>query len=530
MKLPEINAYQNKRTQQTRFTGLNHTYSAQSGELWDMENLSARYFPLLAPRAPRYILRHGMAQGNGIFCAGKLYEVYGTTLYIDGEASAQTVADSEKTFCALGERVLIFPDKLVCEKDGTIKPMEASYSATGLKFHNGTYADEDAEANSITTSGEDFPFNVGDAVTISGCTKETYNNRTPVIREISEDKKTLRFYENTFRLPEDSTSLTESGAVTLKREVPDMAHVCVNENRVWGCQGDTIYASKLGDPYNWNVFEDLATSSFSVESGTAGEFTACVSYLGYPCFFKEEKIFKMYGTIPSNFQLMSSAVLGVQAGSAKSCAVAGEVLYYLSKVGIMAYSGGVPRCISQGLGDNTHFLRGVAGSDGLNYYISMENGDGETALYCYSSENGVWHREDGLAAVQMAYRGGVYAQTKDGCLLIGAAHDVPKDAMREGAVKSLAEFADYDGGSFDAKRVQRVRLRLEAEEGCVVVLYARFDGGAWERIDSIGAQDKGVTILTCPVRRCDHFRLRLRAKGEYRLYALEYEYTTGGRK
>ena len=310
MRLPEITAYTNQRVQQEKFGGINHTFGAAGGELYDMKNLSARYFPLLAPRARRYTVRKDMGTANGIFSAGKLYEVYGTKLYINGEEKS-TVADSEKAFCALGERVLIFPDKIVCEKDGTIKPMEASYAAAGLKFGNGTYADEKAAANSITTTGAAFPFNVGDAVTISGCTKETYNNRTPIIREISDDKKTLRFYENTFRLPDGQESITEPGTVTLKRSVPDMDFVCTNENRVWGCKGDSIFASKLGDPYNWNVFDGLSTDAFSVESGTAGAFTACVSYLGYPCFFKEDKIFKMYGTIPTNFQLMSSAVLGV---------------------------------------------------------------------------------------------------------------------------------------------------------------------------------------------------------------------------
>lgn len=528
MKLPEITAYQNRRVQQERFNGLNHTYGAAGGELWDMKNLSARYYPLLAPRARRYRTRANMAAGHGIFCAGKLFEVYGTALYVDGEQKA-TLSESEKTFCALGERVIIFPDKLVYEKDGQLKEMEAIYSAASLKFHNGTYADEDAEANSITTTGAAFPFNVGDAVTISGCEKETYNNRTPVIREISDDKKTLRFYENTFRLPEGSEELTETATVTLARTVPDMDYLCTNENRVWGCKGDTIYASKLGDPYNWNVYEDLSTSSFSVESGTAGEFTACVSYLGYPCFFKEDKIFKMYGTIPSNFQLMASAMLGVMKGSHKSLAVAGETLYYLSRAGIMAYSGGMPRCISQNLGDEARFSDAVAGSDGLNYYVSMKNG-GESELYCYSTESGLWHREDSFAAVQMAYQGGIHAQTADGCWLLGVPHAVPNGATQEESVESTAEFADYDGGSFDAKHVQRVRLRMEADAGCVIVLYARFDNGAWEKIDSIGAQEKGVTTLTCPIRRCDHFRLKIRAKGEYRLYAMEYEYVTGGRK
>lgn len=528
MRLPEITAYTNRRVQQEKFGGINHTFGAAGGELYDMKNLSARYFPLLSPRARRYTVRKDMGTANGIFSAGKLYEVYGTKLYVNGEEKS-TVADSEKTFCALGERVLIFPDKIVCDKDGTIKPMEASYAAAGLKFGNGTYADEKAAANSITTTGAAFPFNVGDAVTISGCTKETYNNRTPIIREISEDKKTLRFYENTFRLPDGQESITEPGTVTLKRSVPDMDFVCTNENRVWGCKGDSIFASKLGDPYNWNVFDGLSTDAFSVESGTAGAFTACVSYLGYPCFFKEDKIFKMYGTIPTNFQLMSSAVLGVMKGNHKSLAVAGETLYYLSKVGIMAYSGGMPRCISRTLGDDARLSDAVGGSDGLNYYVSLKE-DGKAALYCYSSENGVWHKEDTLAVVQMAYSGGIMALVDGGCVLLGNPADIPTGATREGAVSSEAEFADYDGGSFDAKHVQRVRARLECEKGATVVFLVKFDDGAWEEVDRCGAQEKDVFTLNCPIRRCDHFRLKIKATGEYRLYALEYEYVTGGRK
>lgn len=529
MKLPEINAYQNHRAQQEKFGGINHTFGASGGELYDMENLSARYFPLLSPRAPRYTVRKDTEAGHGIFCAGKLFEAIGAALYVDGVEKA-ALSENEKTFCALGERVLIFPDKLVYEKDGTIKSMEASYSAAGLTFGSGTYADEKAEANSITTTGDPFPFNVGDAVAISGCESMPYNNRTPIIREISEDKKTLRFYENTFRLPDGQESVTETSTVTLKRSVPDMDYVCANENRVWGCKGDSIFASKLGDPYNWNAFENLSTSSFSVESGTAGEFTACVSFLGYPCFFKEDKIFKMYGTVPTNFQLMSSAVLGVMAGSHKSLAVAGETLFYLSKSGVMVYSGGMPRCISQNLGDDARFSDAVGGSDGLNYYVSMKNGSGKTAFYCYNTTNGLWHKEDGLACVQMAYKDGIYAQTADGCVLLGNPHSVPTGAVQESAVMSLAEFADYDGGSFDAKHVQRVRARIEAEKGCEIVMLVKFDSGPWEEIDRIGPQDKDTNILSCPIRRCDHFRLRFKAKGQYRLYALEYEYVAGGRK
>ena len=72
MRLPEITAYTNRRVQQEKFGGINHTFGAAGGELYDMKNLSARYFPLLAPRARRYTVRKDMGKANGIFSAGKL--------------------------------------------------------------------------------------------------------------------------------------------------------------------------------------------------------------------------------------------------------------------------------------------------------------------------------------------------------------------------------------------------------------------------------------------------------------------------
>lgn len=101
--------------------------------------------------------------------------------------------------------------------------------------------------------------------------------------------------------------------------------------------------SKLGDPFNWNVFEGLETDSYAVDTGSAGDFTGCVSFLGYPVFFKEDHIYKVYGSIPSNFEVMGSATLGVAKGCGGSLAIAGERLLYLSNSGVMIYSGGIRR-------------------------------------------------------------------------------------------------------------------------------------------------------------------------------------------
>ena len=507
------------------FSGYDHRLAAQNGYIWDMQNLTGDHAPVLASRPPRYTVR-SVTKPNGLYSSGKLFLVDGTNLIVDGETVGQ-VADSTKQMQGMSGRVVIWPDKLVYTADGDLESLEASYSAAGLTFGDGTYAGQPAEANSITTTGAAFPFQVGDAVTITGCTKQPENNKTPVIREISEDGKTLRFYENTFTLQEGADSVVETATVTLKRGVPDLDFICANENRLWGCKGDTIYASKLGDPYNWNVFDGLSTDSYSVDTGTPGDFTACCSFLGYPIFFKEDRVFKVYGDKPTNFQVMGSATLGVLAGSGRSLAVAGETLFYLARAGIVAYSGGIPRSIAAPFGD-IRYQDAVAGSDGMKYWVSMVDEAGASHLFCYDTQAGAWYREDGLRVLFTAYLDGLYALTDNALVLLGRPIAVPEGSQAEGAVSSWAEFGDITLDSFDSKYPVRLRLRLTAEEGVTVAAQIQYDSsGEWETAEAVQATRMTPFYLAIQVQRCDHFRLRLSADGMWRLWSMAVELYDG---
>ena len=498
----------------TGFGGLDRSGGGGNGRIADMTNLCSDSAPLLSTRPPRYTVGF-VGAPNGIFCAGRLFVADGESLYADGERLG-TVENSEKRFCALGERVIVFPDKLIYE-NGALLPLEARYEATGLVFGDGSYAGESAENNSITTRGDPFPFRAGDAVTISGCA-EKGNNKTSVIREISADGKTLRFYENTF------TSATEAGAVALSRRVPDLDYICANENRVWGCKGDTIWCCKLGDPYNWNVFDGLNTDAWSVETGTAGKFTACCAYLGYPCFFKEDRIFKVYGSKPSNFQAMGAPTLGVIPGADKTLAVAGETLFYLSRAGVTSYAGGIPAPAGAALGE-TRFTGGAAGSDGLKYYLSTLDVDGNCSLLVYDTQRGLWHREDDLKVLGTAYRDGLYALTADSLLLLGRPASIPAGSTPEAAVRSSVTFGDFDWNSFSGKYPTRLWLRAESDAALTVEI--AYDGGGWERVCEWTPGGTGSGYFPVPIRRCDRYRLRLSAPGPWKLRALETEYYDG---
>lgn len=533
MKLPSVQYADGiKKGRQVQFGGLNHNLGAADGELWDMRNLTSDYFPLLATRPQRLLYRKMEGTPGGLFSWDGLAWVDGTGFYFKGERRG-TVTEGEKTFAALGAYIVIFPDKAWYNTlTGEFGSLEATWAGSSLTFTNGKLYEEDAEANCIQAAGvnwEDY-FKAGDAVTIEGCTKHPENNKTPIIREIDGDK--LYFYEYIFTLDGDEGSepYTESGSLTVKRTVPDLLYICENENRMWGCDKTTIYASKLGDIFNWNVYDGLDTDSYSVDTGSAGSFTGCASYLGYPIFFKEEHIYKVYGSIPSNFEVMGSATLGVAEGSAGSLAIAGEILFYLSRAGVMAYSGGIPQPVGAAFGTERQ-KDAVAGSDGLKYYISMRGADGAWRLHVYDAQRGLWHTEDETHATHFARQdGNLYMLTDQGEIWMeGNIQDPPEGATPEGAVAWMAEFGDFTDDDPNKKGVSKIQIRLELDEGATVEVYLQFDtDGQWQRVN--GALGEGVKrsyYLPIIPRRGDHYRMRLQGAGGCRIYSLVREFYSG---
>lgn len=531
MKLPSMRyAGSQGRSYQVRFGGYNHTLAAGEGELWDMGNLTGDFAPLLASRPRRRKVRTLESPG-GIGSLNGLFWVDGTGFYYEGAKKGDVTA-GRKIFAGMGSRIIIFPDKaLYNTATDSFEPLEASCTAAAgtAKFDNGTLFEEEAECNTLTCAGIDFNdyFSAGDAVEISGCTKHTENNKTPVIREISEDGHSLRFYEYVFVLDgtdEAPEGYTEPEAVTIARKVPDMDYICVNENRLWGCKGDTIYSSKLGDPKNFNVFDGVGTDSWSVDSGSAGEFTGCCAYLGYPCFFKEDKIFKVYGSLPTNFELMGSATMGVAAGCGGSLAVAGEVLFYIARSGPTAYSGGIPSSIAAPFGGEK-FSGAVAGSDGLKYYVSMEDQAGQRHLFVYDTRQGMWHREDGSNAMGFAFEGGLHMLLTNGEVW---RLDGQGEGTEEGPVSWYAEFGDFTEGSPNAKGYGKLQIRLEVEEGASAKAEVRYDSrGDWETAGEIGPGAKRTCLLPVVPRRADHYRVRLSGTGGCVVYGMARSYYSG---
>lgn len=541
-----------KKVMQTQFGGLDRRKAAGNGTIESMKNMASEDWPLIGSRAYRYHLAIVPSvtseRGHGVFVNGDyIYFARGTHLYVRSVNSDTTVEvssdmeDNMKAFAALGERVVIWPDKVIVNKVGeqfTVQELGASVSLTGATIGNGTYADVQADLNTITfPSGTDLSaFREGDGVTLVGT---SHNDMTVVIREL--DGLQMRFYANTFSEAETISSVD----ARVKRLVPDLTYLCSNENRVWGCDESTIWACKPGDPTNWYVFSGIATDSWFVQSGSAGKFTGCISYGGYPVFFKEDRVIKVYGNRATNFELSEAAQPGVLDGASGSLAVVGSALMYLSRDGFMHFTGGYPRKVDEAL--NTRYTTAISGADGLKYYAYAYNeAEAKREMLVFTPSKGAWHVEDIYLGedeqddplyVSMAYGNALYAQRNvSGTLnIFGRPMVLPVGAVRETSFLSGVQFGPWDFQSFDSKYPTRLWLRISVEprlyEGVDLartVVQISYDGGDYEAVANIIASgEKMDHYLPVPIRRCRRFNLRIRSSARFVLHAIELELYAG---
>ena len=331
---------------------------------------------------------------------------------------------------------------------------------------------------------------------------------------------------------------TDSGLyVNIERRMPIMDFVIESGNRLWGCRYGTarngevvneIYASKLGDFKNWYSFASISTDSYTASVGTDGQFTGAINYLGYPIFFKENCMHKVYGDYPSNYHIQTTPCRGVQKGCSKSLAIVNETLFYKSRSAICAYEGALPTEVSSALGAMS-YSDAAAGAIGNKYYISMkEVNEGKYHLFVYDSQRDMWHREDDTQATAFC--------TCDGELFFvdyGADNKIKsingKNTVRDKrGIMDSTDTLEWEATTGligtdtpDKKYISRINIRLKLEVGTKLYLQIQYDSdGAWEHIFSMSGTN--LKTFTVPIRpkRCDHLRLKFIGQGEAKIYSI----------
>ena len=561
------------------FNGYDHRLKIPDGCFYDTENLSARHWPLLSTRPLRGTLATLRSPG-GLIGKDALCWVDGGALYVNGAPTGLTgLTPGPKQLVSMGAYVLIFPDKRYCstEDPADFGSMEADLTVSGdIEYHLCTLdgeilpdptvgGGEPAEPENaqlwLDSSGGarrllqwsaslnlwtelaavytkvtlpsmgQLPqlFRQFDGVTVTGLDFDGLNGEKILYAlgggEQEKDWIVLAGLIEGAR--------TSSGTVRLRRTVPDMDYVCQCQNRLWGCRyghdGDKvvneIYASALGDFKNFRQYLGLSTDSWTASLGSDGEFTGAVSYLGHPCFFKEDRIHMVTVSAGGAHRLDETACRGVQKGSAASLQVLGESLYYKSREDVCVWQGGFPQSVSAALGEERYDSAAAGCVDG-RYYLSMRDGAGDWQLFVFDTERGLWYREDGLhVSCFAAAVGELYALDGDSgdVLALKGSVGTPEESLHWMAETGILHYQ-----TADRKYVSRYNLSLRMQRGAELTIYLRYDSeGDWEESGQLSISGTGTVSIPIRPRRCDHMQLRLAGEGECRIYALTRVLETG---
>ncbi len=581
MKFPTLPAPNTTRTKIDVFGGYNHNLKINDNEFYDMRNMSSDYFPLLSARKQRGVyaiptnLKGLVAKDKLCYLADNSFvksEIVNGELVTESQEISLT--DGAKKLVSLGAYVIILPDKKYINSGNLADYGDIDFTTTqtGLRFSMCTILGAEYDITNIGAEPPTIPenksplywidtsssphslkqysyanetwntiatsyikikaadttafsgFNEYDGIKISGITDESLTdlNGSATVYLKGED------YIVVSGLLKETKTLEE--AVTFSRTMPDLDFVIESNNRLWGCRyytdenGNTyneIYASKLGDFKNWDSFLGISTDSYRVSVGTNGAFTGAIAHLGYPIFFKENYLHKIYGTQPSNYSVQTTACRGVQKGCGKSLAIVNEVLYYKSLSGVCAYDGSLPVEVSSELGDIVYY-NASAGAHGNKYYISMCDKDNNYSLFVYDVAKRLWHKEDDSHILEFcSYENELYfINSEFGEIKTMFGYGLnPKEERT--SIDWMVETGTMGFDTPDKKYVSNITIRLDLDFGSRIYMYIQYDSsGVYVPVCTLNG--KNLKSVSVPIRpeRCDHFRLKIVGYGYSKIYSI----------
>jgi hypothetical protein len=590
--LPQLSEIDRERDMVREFRGLNHNEVISDGQFYDMQNLSSDAYPVLTARKPRTLCKT-VASGSRMSAGEHMAWCDGQHFYYNGaQKFACAMPDN---IVRMGAYFCLFPQGIVYNShDDTVKNIAETVEATaqlqiypaikkikpggGWEISQADYVASETEPLntsqywldtgntpvvlkqyskdfkiwvSVPTSllgfsfifNNDLPigtfaqkFKAGDAVTISGLTGDLAElNSSFIINEVTLQGFVVEVNSFLLNIPSDFVTVS----MKVERTFPAMDYVCECGNRLFGCSTakHEIYASKLGDPLNWNVFSGISTDSYAATIGSPGEFTGIASYRSNVLFFKEDMIHVLSGTRPANFQIDTIECRGMQRGSNNSAAVVNETLFYKSDSGIMAYNGNLPELASDAFGEyNTgHVIS--AGTDGKKYYCCLVTGDDECHLMVYDVLRGIWTREDSIAVrdfsaignnLYMMYDGKIYDLHTGTSVETGEAWKDEtlvdeKDVMWYATTGAIGLDSPYE------KYIAALMLRVQMDSGGTIRVETSYDEeNNFVEVARITADKLRSVTLNIVPRRCDTMRIRLSGRGKFKLFSISKEIEGGG--
>ena len=312
---------------------------------------------------------------------------------------------------------------------------------------------------------------------------------------------------------------------------PTMNDVMVYANRIVGCRKNQIRACAEGDVNNWDYREqgeDPTLAAYYSKHELKSDFTACTTYKNHAIFFTSDEMFEFYGSDPTQFDLVKIADVGCINRKAL-CEVDGE-LYFVSKEGIMKYSGSVPVKVSDELCNIPNGTETALSGAGRTLYVKFD-GERECSLYSYNTEIRIWTREDDCAVVDLTnYVGHAYLATETE--LFKLAVDVCEDGENNDGAYFPWEFILQENHNYCPYKKRSVRLDFYLKQPFTnkISVYAAYDGGDFSLVQTVSNKKNGVVSVLMRPRAYDSIKIKVSGKGQADIHYLTHTFSLGGRK
>lgn len=584
MLLPKLTETKQTRDSITQFNGLCMTNECSQNEFRAMHNMSLKDFPNISVRQQRLYSSLYFTNIKGILGGETLYIASTNKITIIPQSGVvktitTTLTNTEKTLVKMGKYVCIFPDNLVLVDDDHIEVMATSFTSTSVTFsltnakgevityhdaayyeehdpEEGDYLLEDIDGKSelkqysamsgtwvaVTTAYVmAAALNVGadllpyDGVKISlNLGQNTWDEVTKILPNVENN-----VYYATYPIKDVTpNAITFSGLITatktltnvtfkVERQVPDIKYVTEAMNRLWACNASNeIYATGLGDPFNWNRFEGISTDSWAVTVGSDGDFTGAITYLGYPTFFKENSLIKIAISANGAHQTKETICRGVQKGSSKSLCVVNEILYYKAQTSMVAYDGSLPQSISAKLGDLSDFKNCICGRHKENLYV-LGTQNSKRHIFVYDTLKRMWAEEDDANFTALVTWNNVLTGVENAALQFF--DTVNLSLVREiyKLIDWMCETDNYDYYTPDSKYLHRITVKMTMTAGASAEVWISYNDGTYERLFAMHSIGTKVYPLTIIPRRCDRYKLLIKGKGNATIHQITRSFEIG---
>lgn len=390
----------------------------------------------------------------------------------------------------------------------------------------------------VTTPSRDYEVKIKQDAPFQVINYDFWGEKLAILAvEQNPNKLYIHLYDISYEHRND-TKPTESYEITelVDSDFSHIVGIIAFGDRMILLERTIVHISYMNDLSKWTVFSEegqySAKAAQAIEILDDGNFTAGTNYRDYPIFFKKSSMYILYNEY-NPFTV--SRIDNVGCTSPDTLAECNGALYFLSDTGVMEYTGGTPRLISQDVdiqGDTDlnvdfHF----ACADNRFYYIDN---------YIYDTYERVWSKqrhlenytdEDGSINYrilpQCFFRNRIYITESRQTTGFGESPSHAETLYYFDADKlsdwsfTTKQFHEYQAGK---KIVSKIAVGFEKDNATALKIELRLDKKPFQTVYTWnGTTDfmKEVPVILPP---CDYFQLRISGTGKLIVHYIKRMY------